>query len=134
MDNALYASMDVLGVVECNMPCVCENASMSVNSHNCDDMLLESMGVVDIPNIKLFKKKAKKFHKDLSKLFCENDDLIAKLNESNKLVEKYKKLAENSLEKLKEFECLNMDLDAKLIFVGKRDVPNEKKQIYFIRK
>ena len=25
-----------------------------------------------------------------------------------------KKLAENSLEKLKEFECLNMDLDAKL--------------------
>ena len=32
---------------------------------------------------------------------CENDDLIAKLNESNKLVEKYKKLAEQSLEKLK---------------------------------
>ena len=87
-DNALYASMDVLDGVECNMPCVCENASMSVNPHNCDDILLESMGVVDITNIKLFKKKAKKFYKDLSKLFCAHDDLIAKLNESNKLVEK----------------------------------------------
>ena len=48
-----------------------------------------------------------------------NDDLIAKLNESNKLVEKYKKLAENSIEKLKEFECLNMDLDAKLVLSNK---------------
>ena len=46
----------------------------------------------------------------MSKLFCENDDLIAKLNE---LVEKYKILVENSLEKLKELECLNVDLDAK---------------------
>ena len=45
--------------------------------------------------------------------------MIAKLNESNKLVEKYKKLAENSLEKLKEFECLNMDLDAKLVLSNK---------------
>ena len=44
MDCVLYASMNI---VECNMPCVCENASMSVNPHNCDDMLLESMGVVD---------------------------------------------------------------------------------------
>ena len=84
-----------------------------------DAMLLVSMDVVDIPNIKLLKKKAKKFNKDLSKLFCENDDLIAKLNKSNKLVEKYKKLAENSLEKLKEFECLNMDLDAKLVLSNK---------------
>ena len=80
--------MDVFDVVECNMPRVCDNAFISVNPHNCDDILLESMGVVDITNIKLFKKKAKKFYKDLSKLFCENDDLIAKLNESNKLVEK----------------------------------------------
>ena len=119
MDNVLYASMDILDVVECNMPCVCENAFMSINPHNCDDMLLESMGVVDIPNIKLLKKKAKKFNKDLSKLFCENDNLIAKLNESNKLVEKYKKLAENSLEKLKEFECSNIDLDAKLVLSNK---------------
>ena len=116
MDSVLYASMDV---VDCNMPCVCENASMSVNPHNCDDMLHESMSVVDIPNIKLLKKEAKKFHKNFSKFHCENDDLIAKLNESNKLVEKYKKLAENSLEKLKEFECLNMDLDAKLVLSNK---------------
>ena len=36
-----------------------------------------------------------------------------------KLVEKYKKLAENSIEKLKEFECLNMDLDAKLVLSNK---------------
>ena len=92
---------------------------MSDDPHDCDAMLHESLGIVDIPNIKLFKKKAKKFYKDLSKLLCENDDLIANLNESNKLVEKYKKLTENSLEKLKEFECLNMDLDAKLVLSNK---------------
>ena len=102
IDSALYASMDVY---ECNMPYVCENASMSVNPHNCDNMLLKSMGVVEIPNDKLLKKEEKKLHKNLSKFICENDDLIAKLNESNKLVEKYKKLIENSFEKLKEFEC-----------------------------
>ena len=85
MDNVLYATMDV---IDCNMSCVCENASMSVYPHDCDDMLHESLGVVDIPNIKLFKKNAKKFQKNLSKLFCEKGDLIAKLNESNKLVEK----------------------------------------------
>ena len=45
--------------------------------------------------------------------------MIAKLNESNKLVKKYKKLTENSLENLKEFECLNMDLDAKLVLSNK---------------
>ena len=111
--------MDVLDVVECNMPCVCDNAFISVNPHNCDDILLESIGVVDIPNDKLFKKKAKNFQKNFSKLFCENDDLITKFSESNKLVEKYKKLTENSLEKLKEFECLNMDLDAKLVLSNK---------------
>ena len=116
MDSVLYASMDV---VECNMPCVCENATMSVNPHNFDYMLLESMGVVEIPNEKLLKKEAKKFHKNLSEFIRENDDLIAKLNESKKLVEKYKKLAENSLEKLKEFECLNVDLDAKLVLSNK---------------
>ena len=55
MDSALYASMDV---VNCNMPCVCENASMSVNSHDCDDMLHESLAVVNIPNVKLLKKKS----------------------------------------------------------------------------
>ena len=115
MDSALDASMHVLDVDECNMPCVCENVSMSDDPYDCDAMLHESLGVVDIPNIKLFKKKVKKFHKDLSKLFYEKDILIAKLNESNKLVEKYKKLSENSLEKLREFEWLNMDLDAKLV-------------------
>ena len=92
---------------------------MSDNSHDCDAVLHEYLDVVDIPNIKLLKKKAKKFNKDLSKLFCENEDLIAKLNEANKLVEKYKKLAKNYLEKLKEFECLNIDLDAKLVLSNK---------------
>ena len=113
--------MHVLNVDECNMPCVCDNVSMSDDPHNCDAMLYESLGVVDIPNIKLFKKNAKKFQKNLSKFFCENDNLIAKLNESNKLVEKYKNLAENSLEKLKEFERLNMDLDAKLVLSTSKD-------------
>ena len=112
--------MDVFDVVKCNMPCVCENASLSVNPHDCDDILHEFIGVVvDIPNIKLLKKEAKKFYKNLSKFRCEKDDWIAKLNESNKLVKKYKMLAENSLEKLKEFECLNMDLDAKLVLSNK---------------
>ena len=83
MDSALYASMVV---DNCNMSCVCENASMNVNPHDCDDMLLDSLSVVDIPNIKLLKKKAKKFHENFSKFICEKDDLIAKLNESNKLV------------------------------------------------
>ena len=86
MDGVLYASMHVLDVDDCSMPRVCENASMSIYPHDCDDMLLEYMGVVDIPNDKLFKKKTKKFQKNLCKLFCENDDLIAKFNESNKLV------------------------------------------------
>ena len=35
------------------------------------------------------------------------------------MVEKYKNLAEISLEKLKIFECLNMDLDAKLVLSNK---------------
>ena len=108
-----------MDVDECNMPCVCDNASMSDNPLDCDAILHEFLGVLDIPNIKLLKKKAKEFHKNLSKLFCEKDDLIAKLNESNKLVENFKKLVENSLEKLKEFECLNVDLDAKLVLSNK---------------
>ena len=44
---------------------------MSDNPHDCDAMLHESLDVVDIPNIKLLKKKAKKFNKDLSKLFVK---------------------------------------------------------------
>ena len=35
------------------------------------------------------------------------------------MVEKYNKLVEHSLEKLKEFECLNMDLNAKLVLSNK---------------
>ena len=80
MDSALYASLYDSVNDECNMPCVCKNASMSDNPHDCDAMLHESLGVVNIPNNKLLKKKAKKFQKNLSKLFCEKDDLIAKLN------------------------------------------------------
>ena len=116
MDSALYAFMDF---VNCNTPCICKIAPMSVNPHDCDDMLHESLGVVEIPNVKLLKKKAKNFHENLSKFICEKDDLITKLNESNKLVEKYKKLAKHSLEKLKEFECWNMDLSAKLVLSNK---------------
>ena len=119
IDSALYASIDVLDDVDCNMSCVCENASMSVYPYACDDMLHESIGVVNIPNVKLLKKKFKKFHENLSKFTSEKDILIAKLNESNKLVKKYKKLAKNSFEKMKEFECLNMDLDAKLVLSNK---------------
>ena len=55
----------------------------------------------------------------MSKFICENDDLIAKLNESNKLVKNYKNLAKHSLEKLIEFECLNVDLNAKLVLFNK---------------
>ena len=99
MDSALYASLYDLVGDECNMPCVRENVSMNDNSHDCDAILHEYLDVVDIPNIKLLKEKTKKFNKDLSKLFCENDDLIAKFNEANKLVEKSKKLVENSLKR-----------------------------------
>ena len=91
MDSVLYAFMDVLNIDDCSMPCVYENASMSVYPHDCNAMLHESLDVVDIPNIKLSKKNANKFHKNLSKLVFKKDDSIAKLNESNKLVEKYKK-------------------------------------------
>ena len=115
MDCAFYASLYDLVGDEYNMSRVCENASMSVNPHKSDNMLFESIDVIDKP----LKKNAKKFQKNLSKLFCEKDDLIAKLNESNKLIEKYKKLAEISLEKLKEFECLNMNLDVKLVLSNK---------------
>ena len=119
MDCVLYASLYDLVDDKCNMSCVCENVAMSVDPHDCDAMLHESFVVVNIPNDKLLKKNAKKFQKNLSKLFCEKDGLIAKLNESNKLVEKYKKLVEDYLEKLKEFECLNTELDAKLVLSNK---------------
>ena len=82
MDSALYASMHVLDVDECNMSCVCENASMSNNHHDCDGMLHESLDVVDISNIKLLKKNSKKFQKNLSKLFSKKDDLSS-MNPTN---------------------------------------------------
>ena len=87
MDCALYASLYDLVDDKCSMSRFCE-ASMSVNPHDCNATLHKSFDVADIPNDKLLKKNAKKFQKNLSKLFCENDDLIAKLNESNKLTEK----------------------------------------------
>ena len=46
MDSALYAFIDVLDVVKCNMPSVCENASMSVNPHDYDHMLHEDLWVL----------------------------------------------------------------------------------------
>ena len=58
MDSAFYASLYDLVGDECNMPCVCENASMNDNSHDCDAILPKSLDVVDIPNIKLLKEKA----------------------------------------------------------------------------
>ena len=67
MDSALYASMHVFYVDECNMPHVCENVSMSDDCHDCDAMLHKSLDVVDIPNDKLLKKNDKKFQKKLSK-------------------------------------------------------------------
>ena len=131
MDGTLCAPLHVLDVVDCNMLCVYKNASMSVYPHACDDILRDSLSVVKIPNVKLLKKKSKKFHKNLSKFIFENDDLIAKLNESNKLVGKYMKLAKYSLKKLKEFECLNVDLNAKLILSKKlvNDLKCEKESL-----
>ena len=55
----------------------------------------------------------------MRKFTIEKNNLIVKLNESNKLVKKYNKLVENSFEKMKEFECLNVDLDAKLVLSNK---------------
>ena len=45
VDSDLYASMNVLDVVECNMPRVYENVSLNVYPHAYDDMLHESLGV-----------------------------------------------------------------------------------------
>ena len=46
MGSALCAFLHVLDVFDCNILCVCENASMSVYPHACDDMLYDSLGVV----------------------------------------------------------------------------------------
>ena len=71
MDGALYASMHILDVDDCSMPCVCENAFMSVYLHDCDDMLLESLGVVDIPNVKFLKKRLRSFMRILASSFVK---------------------------------------------------------------
>ena len=66
MDCALYASLYDLVDDKYSMSRVCENASMSVNPHDCDATLHESLNVVNIPNDKLLKKNDKKFQKNLS--------------------------------------------------------------------
>ena len=71
MDRALYASMHVLVDDECSMPCVCENAFMSVYPHNCDDMLLESLGVIDMD----LDAKLVLANKFVDELKCENESL-----------------------------------------------------------
>ena len=61
MDCALYASLYDLVDDKCSMSYVCENASMSVDPHDCDAMLHESFDVVDTPNDKLLNKNNNKF-------------------------------------------------------------------------
>ena len=56
MDSALCASLHVLDDVDCNMPCVCENASMSVYPHAYNDMLHESLGVVKFQTSNSWRK------------------------------------------------------------------------------
>ena len=46
-------------------------------------------------------------------------DIVSMSDDPHDCDGQYKNLAENSLEKLKEFECLNMDLDAKLVLSNK---------------
>ena len=48
MDSALYTSMHVLDVDECNMPYVCENVTMSAYPHDCDALLHDSLGVIKL--------------------------------------------------------------------------------------
>ena len=61
MDCALYASLYDLVNDKCSMSRICENASISVNPHDCDATLHESFDVVDILNDKLLKKILKSF-------------------------------------------------------------------------
>ena len=64
MDNDLCAFLHVLDDVECNMPHVCENASMSVYPFDCDDMLHDSLSALKSVNAKLLKKNAWNFNKN----------------------------------------------------------------------
>jgi len=64
--------LHVLDDVELNMPHVCENASMSVYPHACDDMLHDSLGDVKIVNDKLLnKKRLKNFKRNFASLFVK---------------------------------------------------------------
>ena len=71
MDCALYDSLHDLVGDKCNMPRVCENAFMSVYPHNCDDMLLESLGVIDMD----LDAKLVLSNKLVDELKCENESL-----------------------------------------------------------
>jgi len=53
-------------------------------------LLHDSLSISKILNVKLLKKNALKFQENFGKFVCEKDALTAKLDESNKLVEKYK--------------------------------------------
>ena len=57
MDCTLYAFLYDLVDDKCSMSRICENASMSVNPHDCDATLYESFNVVDIPNEKTLEEK-----------------------------------------------------------------------------
>ena len=48
MDNALCASLHVLDDIECNMPYVCENVTMSAYPPDCDALLHDSLGVIKL--------------------------------------------------------------------------------------
>ena len=71
MDCVLYAFLYDLVDNKCTMSRVCENASISVDPHDCDAMLHEPFDVVDISNDKLLKKNAKKFQKNLNKFLVK---------------------------------------------------------------
>ena len=89
MDSALYASMHVLVDDDCSMSRVCENAFMSVYPHNCDDMLLESLGVIDMD----LDAKLVLANKFVDKLKCENESL--KMHAKCLIVEPIAKTNEN---------------------------------------
>ena len=89
MDSALYASMHVLVDDDCSMSRVCENASMSVYPHNCDDVLLESLGVIDMD----LDAKLVLANKFVDELKCENESL--KMHAKCLIVEPIAKTNEN---------------------------------------
>ena len=71
MDGALYASMHVLDVDDCSMPRICENASMSVYSHDCDAILHDFLGVSKSVNVKVGRKRLWNFIKNSASFFMK---------------------------------------------------------------